>query len=291
MKLSHSEMSAFQKCRRKWYIQYHLRLRKNQPEANALTQGTAVHELLEAFYKEGVDWKDRATEMFNEIEESGASDAFASDLTAQLELAYIMVEGYEEWIEEECEDAGLEILANELVVKLDGAYDMDVDMVGTIDMVARLDGEILLMDHKTAARFEPPSPEYVSQLTFYSLILKGLGWVPEEALLPAHLNLLRKVKRTAAAKPPFYERRRVVVTRPMEDEMIYRIGSVSDDIKVAEEALEAGLSHFEVAPPTPSYFGCRGCTVRDLCDMMSHGDRYEDAMKAHYEVAPPRYSN
>ena len=51
---SHSEMSTYKECKRKWFLQYYLKLRrKHTPKAVARDTGILVHAALYQFYKAG----------------------------------------------------------------------------------------------------------------------------------------------------------------------------------------------------------------------------------------------
>lgn len=190
-------MTTFMRCPRKWHLSY-LQGYKSPETSSALKVGTLVHAGLEAHYKgedltEWIHWRITA-----EQDEDGM-------LPAESQLAYLMLEGYLEWLEETGIDADLRPEYIERAVEVE--LMPGVNLHGTIDWTARDPyGGLWLFDHKTTDTFGALANRRL-QLSFQLLTYAWLLWqTTGEVPAGVALNMLRKVKRTAAAKPPFYAR-------------------------------------------------------------------------------------
>ncbi len=131
-----------------------------------------------------------------------------AQVVKDIKLSHIMMEGYLEWLAEENEDAGLTPIAVEQKVEM--LLTPDITMHGTLDLVqVDGDGQMWLIDHKTTNAFGVLVDRRMQlnfQLLTYALLCQDyFGGVPAGA----KLNMLRKVQRTAASKPPFYQRETV----------------------------------------------------------------------------------
>jgi hypothetical protein len=84
-------------------------------------------------------------------------------------------------------------------------------------------------------------------------------------------NMLRKVQRTARAKPPFYGR--VDFTHGIiELRSFYtRVIGTVNDIMTTRQALDEGQDHHLVAYPTPSGRCSWDCEWRRVCPMFDDG--------------------
>jgi hypothetical protein len=220
-------MKTFLRCRRKWWLSEVRRLAPNGYDPTGpLRSGSRVHVALEAVYTpdgepyaalkeaQDADWQ---TYTASVVEAAGEPDpAIAEAFTKDCELERIMLEGYMEWIAETGEDANLDVLSTEEIVTVPGsAFAPDLverfaefDVVGKMDMRLRRrsDGARLFLDHKTARNLADSMPtlHMDPQMLHYhwleSMTTDG-AWCDG-----ALYNVLKKVKRTKAAKPPFYAR-------------------------------------------------------------------------------------
>jgi hypothetical protein len=90
-------------------------------------------------------------------------------------------------------------------------------------------------------------------------------------------NMLRKVKRTAKANPPFYKRVHVRHTKTELRNHWYHVVALADQIKEATRRLDAGESHQTVVPPAPMGTCAWQCQFFQLCPMF---DAEQDAEMA-----------
>lgn len=202
--INQSELVTFLRCRRKWNYGYVKGLGSPGYSSN-LETGSAVHAALQAHYKQGLPFDVLDEYWAPWLETEGE---LPPGLLKDVELSQIMVEGYLEWLEETGNDAYLTPVAVEQKVEL--LIRPDVTLHGTIDLVMQdEDGRYWLFDHKTTASFGALVDRRLQmnfQLMTYAVLTEAhFGQAPAGATL----NMLRKVKRTASAKPPFYQRETV----------------------------------------------------------------------------------
>lgn len=210
--VSNTEISTFKGCRRRWWLTYYRNRRAiNKDYTGALPLGSRVHKTLERLYTNGEDPVSVYTELLSDDRTlASQSDLFDSKkFDNEGDLGLRMVEGYQEWAAEEGIDSGLEVLGVEETLAAPMA-DGAVLMVGKIDlrvMNKRYDMQAVL-DFKTSRDFSmfDKTGAMQPQLKQYQLLWRLTRSEGEDARLidGGIYRLLRKVKRTAAAKPPFY---------------------------------------------------------------------------------------
>jgi hypothetical protein len=100
-------------------------------------------------------------------------------------------------------------------------------------------------------------------------------------------TMLKKVKRTARAAPPFYDqievRHNIFTLRSFWD----RIHGVIADLMRVRKALDDGESHSKVAYPSPSRDCKWKCSFFSICTMFDDGSSAEQALTEMFEEADP----
>lgn len=314
--LTNSEVATWQRCRRKWWLTFYRRLIYGQVDYfGARSIGNRVHRALEIFYRDGTDaraaleaaieadWQAIVTQV-NEHGVPGHEDTLLAELAGRFQdatqLERAMVEGYVQWLEETGADANYKVVGAEQVVSgvLRGEVAGEpVEVMVTGKMDARLerlsDGARLFMDHKTVDQFTAARKvlHLDAQILHYHL-LEWLATQGESYCQGALYNMLRKVKRTAQAKPPFYER--VEVHRNAHEVESYRqrlLGAARDIQRVTRE-LDAGAAHLQVVYPNPTKACSWDCDYFLICPLFDDGSRVEDAIASMYREGDPleRYS-
>ena len=205
--INQSELTTFLRCRRKWAWSYRDGLESRGYNSN-LSTGSAVHASLQAFYKKQDPFTALREYWAPVAEALHPEDPSAAQLAKDVKLSEIMIEGYLDWLAGEASDAYLEPVAIEQKVEM--LLRPDVTLHGTLDLVmADQDGNLWLVDHKTTAAFSALVDRRMQLnfqlLTYATLCEEYFGVAPAGAAL----NMLRKVQRTAASKPPFYQRETV----------------------------------------------------------------------------------
>ena len=292
--ITNSELGMFQRCRRAWWLSYYRKLRQRRFYSAPLSVGSLVHRALEEYYdpEKGGDPQTSILERARAAIEAAPehADAIASDA----ELAGIMVSGYLDWLAEEGADANLEVYAAEQTIAV--SLDDDHVLQGKLDARAyrRTDGARLFLEHKTVANLAnlPKGAQLNPQFLTYHLLeyLDPIQRAVEaERTDGVILNMLRKVKRTARANPPFYGRHEVRFNRHEIQNHWKHVLSIALEIDQATARLDAGEDPHDVCPPNPP-----GCCGRGwgsdfilVCPLLDDGSDAEAMLKAEYEEHDP----
>jgi len=317
-RISHSEMKTFLRCRRKWYLSEYRRLApKGSDPTGPLKSGSRVHTGLEAFYTpdqdpmeelkktQDHDWGQYVAYLVatGDVPDQGTTEAFAKDC----ELERAMLEGYVEWIAESGADAGLEFLATEEIVSVPGdrvfpvlarRYGQPFEIVGKMDARVRrnMDGKRLFVDHKTAQSLTMALPmlQQDPQMLHYHWLE---SWTRDGAWTDGAIyNVLKKVKRTKAAKPPFYARYEIHHNAEEINAYEARLGNIIQDIFRMEEALNVAGTHVyapQIAYPNPTRDCSWDCPFFTVCPMFDDGSRVEHALRDGFRERDPlaRYAD
>jgi PD-(D/E)XK nuclease superfamily protein len=307
--MTNSEQRTFKRCRRKWWLEYYRELgTKALDFTSKRATGDRVHRALQAAYsgvtRQRVDPRDalerailedwtRITETVTDPTELAiVKERF--DAANALERA--MVEGYVEWLGETGADADYSVTGAEQVLSARFTVDVDgksylVELLGKLDarLRRRSDGALLFIDHKTVGNFIDVVPvlKQNEQMLVY-VLLEALNATDDEYVAAALYNMLRRVKRTAQAKPPFFER--LEVHHNVHEVASFRerlVGTTRDVLRTAD-ALDAGQSHLSVAYPNPTN-DCRyDCQFFKICTMFDDGSPgVEDMLAQVYTTVDP----
>lgn len=292
-KFSNSEIQTYKDCKRKWWLIYFRKLGLRAQEVlGPRPIGTGVHHALATYYGGTGDPIQALNELHAEWELVLTSDG--KDLKkfrSESELQRIMTIGYLEWLQETGIDADLEVVAAEtyLEARLTIPSHGDVLIIGKIDLRVRKksDGSYWILDHKTVTTFASKMFLLKSdeQMLHYHLleILQNTGFQSGGALY----NMLRKVKRTARATPPFYERVDIRHNTHQIRNYLDRLTATIGDILQSEERLRQGESHQTVVYPSPKDTCSWKCDFRDVCPMFDDGSRAEDMLRVIYTSIDP----
>ena len=266
--ITNSELQSFKQCRRQWWMSYIRRLdkRKSDGSSKAAATGTMVHDALESYYK---DPTFNASKAIQHVRSAQAADPNADQFEAEYQLADAMVEGYFEWLEETGADQGLEIVAVEQRIMAPApGQDEGVQLLGKLDLIARMHSTLLTLDHKTVQGFDGtvtalPMNE---QSRHYALIQRHHN--PGDPLQGSIWNMLRKVKRSSRSKPPFYARSEIRWNNDQLDTFKDRLtGEIAEMLRV-QAMLEDGANHQVVAYPSPSTDCSWRCPFHAVCPLM-----------------------
>lgn len=311
--VSNSEVQTFKRCRRKWWLKWYRNLEvKVEDPTGARALGNRVHRALKALYvpagqtpQDPRDALERAitddwTKLTKAVAEQGWGEPPATlvdQFQKDTSLERAMVEGYVEWLAETGADRGLEVVAPETYVEVDlevpGPAGRPTKLIGKLDvrLIRESDGVRLFMDHKSVGDLTRPvkTVHIDEQMLHYHLIewLKFLQGEEEMRCDGAIYNMLRKVKRTAKANPPFYGR---VEVRHNERELTSfrtRLIGTIQQMAVVRDRLDAGEDPLLIVFPTPTSNCSWDCDFFAVCPMFDDGSRVEDALEAQYRVANP----
>ena len=292
IRISNSEIQTWKDCRRKWWLAYYRRLQpKNKQFTGALALGSRIHQALDDHYTKGIPLIE-AHGILVETDKKILTDEYRDtyELDAEAELGRIMLEGYLQWNEENGIDSEFELISAEEVIELP-MLEGKVILQGKIDQRVRrkADGVRFFRDWKTVGGSFTDfaaGAQMNEQIKTY-MLLETAQNKEGERTEGGIFTLFKKVKRTANAKPPFYDqievRHNVFTLRAFWA----NINAVLNDIMGARKQLDEG-SHFQsVVYPRPSRDCKWKCQFFALCPMFDDGSAVEQALSDSYEVADP----
>lgn len=263
-----SEIKLFKRCRRSWMLQYvrNLERIRYDDESDTARTGNEVHRMLEAYYRQGITAPDSADE-----------------------LANIIVEGYFEWVAETGADVGLRTVYAEtrIEVPFGVIHGDEIVLTAKPDRVVfdEATGLYLLHDHKTVQSLEQAGQQLKvdDQLLTYTWMLRELGIRADGAL---H-NMLRRVKRSARATPPFYERLEVRHNvHEMRSYWMRLWGETIEILRVYRE-LDSGSDPRAVAYPNPTKDCSWKCDFFAVCPMFDDGSAAERMVDDYFIAGDP----
>lgn len=317
-RVSNSELQTFKRCKRKWWLAWYRRLMLQTEDFTSVRAiGTRVHRALAYWYvpdgQQRVDPRDAlervivddwtkvaklAVERHTTDEQLGE---LAVEFAAATNLERAMIEGYVQWLEETGADAELRITDSETplvvneIVNLGGDRhheEREIQFIGLLDVRATrvTDNVKLFVDHKTVGDLTAPVvtlPQNEQMLHYHLLEYLSLEDV-DERCDGALYNMLRRVKRSARAKPPFYDRIEVRHNRFELESYRQRALAATRDILVTVDRLERGEDHRSVVYPSPTP-NCRfDCDFFAVCNLLDDGSRgVDDMLNALYRPTNP----
>lgn len=289
--VSNSEIQVFKDCRRKWWLNYYRRLKpREQTKTGALALGSRIHEALDMYYSTEVPLLEAHAQLVEKDRALLIADfSDTSELDSEAELGRIMLEGYLDWVEENGIDAELDMISTEEIIRMP-LMDGKVELQGKLDMRVRRkgDGVRMFRDFKTAASFSDfeTTAQMNEQILTY-MLLESAQNKDGERSEGGIFTLLKKVKRTANARPPFYQqievRHNVFTLRSFWKRLH---GTIADMLRV-KDALDEGVEHQVVAYPSPSRDCKWKCQFYNICPMFDDGSAVEAAIEQLYEVGNP----
>lgn len=307
LKISQSEIKTYMECRRKWYLTYYLCLQPRESEKiGHRSTGTRIHRALEGHYvpdgQPQADMRDTLQQAQDRdfdalLEQFGGHelvpDFILSDWKKAVDLERAMIDGYVEWLEQEGADEGLQIVKSEVAIEVPFpivGIEVPVSLVGKLDVTAirTQDGRRMFLDHKSAAsitKLEESAQREIQPL--YYMLLESLAYPDEQRVSGMIYNVLRKVKRTAAAKPPFYARIPVEHSSVEMASFVLRVRGVIRDIVATRAELDKQAGHHGAAYPNPTDTCSWKCQFVNVCTMFDDGSRIDDLLSDQYVVGDP----
>lgn len=317
-RVSNSELQTFKRCKRKWWFAWYRRLMLQTEDFTGVrATGTRVHRALSYWYvpdgEKRVDPRDALervivddwTKVAKLAQERRTSDEQLGELAVEFaqatNLERAMVEGYVQWLEETGADAELRITASETPLVVDMTVDMgenyaheqrEIQLIGLLDVRATrvTDGVNLFVDHKTVGDLTAPVvtlPQNEQMLHYH--LMEFLSLDDSDVRCDGALyNMLRRVKRSPRAKPPFYDRIEVRHNKFELESYRRRAVAATRDILVAIDRLERGEEHLDVVYPSPKP-ECRwDCDFFAVCNLFDDGSRgANDMVNALYRSTNP----
>lgn len=309
LRLSNSEMSTWRRCPRKWWLGTYRELtpRRELEAGTPLVIGNLVHDALAAYY-DPVNSADPVAHAQAECDRIAREvPTLADEVEKDRQLVTAMLEGYLEWLADNGADQDLEIEGTERMVEVLIAPPIEVDgqtVRGGVTLLSKLDAPVtrrsdglkLAFEHKTVGSLDKPlhllrlDTQLLTEHLARFLFAVSQGATAEEANHQCSgilYNMLRKVKRTAAAKPPFYAR--VDVPHNVNELRNHwrHVMAVAREIQETRIALDAGADHHTVCRPSPMDDCKWSCPFFKVCPMVDDGSDVEGALAELYVKADP----
>lgn len=281
--LTQSELQLWLRCQRKWWLSVYRRMRiKTVLPYGALMLGTHVHDALAAKYGMGKDPIAVFNLIYAQLMANLPEDqeSLVGRINQDHELGRIMLEGYLQWVGETGVDEGLEVIAAEQ--KVDVPFRPNVRLLSKLDVRVRTRfDQRRFMDHKTAGTLNVPTLHMEFQMRFYHLMEYLLAI--EEGLDPTsgtmcdggYYNMLRKVKRTSRANPPFYSREEFDHNVHELRVFYQHVYELSSRILQMRARLDAGEDGSVIAVPTVQPSCSWSCEWFAVCPMFDDGSDAE----------------
>jgi hypothetical protein len=292
VRLSNSELQTFKDCRRKWWLAYYRRLQpKFRDKTGALAFGSRIHAALDDHYANGTPLLEAHSKLVIADKEILLAEFLdVSNLEAEAEMGRIMLEGYEEWVAEEGIDAELEMISTEETI-IAPLFNGEVELQGKLDMRVRrkVDGVRMFRDFKTVGGSlgDFGNLAHMNEQVMTYMLLEATKADEEHRSDGGIFTLLKKVKRTATARPPFYDQVEVHHNVFTMRSFWNRIHGTIADLMNVRRALDTGSDHSFVAYPTPSRDCKWKCQFFAICPMFDDGSAAEQALSDSYEEADP----
>jgi hypothetical protein len=296
--VSNSELRTYKRCRRKWWLGWYRGLRPNRESPVGVRQiGDRLHRALQHHYvPSGPATADQllgALEREITLDRTQLGDGILEDTRKKFEdeanLERIMLEGYLDWLAETGADSELDVIAAEQYVEAPlSEFSGSVAIIGKMDVRVqrRTDGARLFMDHKSVGDLRTPTLMLPldEQMLHYHLLEE---LTVEERSDGALYNMLRRVKRTERAKPPFYAR--VEVRHNKHELANYRdrvVGEIIDIVQTRDD-LDASVRHQGIVYPNPTRDCTWDCDFFSICPMFDDNSRVENLIPNYFHVTDP----
>jgi hypothetical protein len=292
IRISNSELQTFKDCRRKWWLSYYRRLQpRMESKTGALALGSRIHAALDDYYSKGIPLLDaHATLVEKDAQILLESGRDTYDLESEAELGRIMLEGYLQWVEENGIDAELDMISTEEIIEMP-LLDNKVILQGKIDMRVRrkADGVRMFRDFKTVGGSftDFASMAHMNEQILTYMMLETAQNKGDERSEGGIFTMLKKVKRSANARPPFYEQMEVRHNVFTLRNFWQRIHGTLTDLLNVRKALDEGTTHQFVAYPRPSRDCKWKCQFFAICPMFDDGSAAEQAISEAYVSSDP----
>jgi hypothetical protein len=262
-----------------------------QDFTGALALGSRIHEALDRYYSTGQPLLEAHADLVKaDLKKLTDEYRDTSGLETEAELGRVMLEGYLEWVEMEGIDAELEMISTEEVIErpmLEGK----VILQGKIDMRVRrkIDGARMFRDFKTVGGSfsDFGAMAHMNEQVKTYMVLEEAQNEEGERADGAIFTMLRKVKRGAYAKPPFYDQIEVRHNKFTLRAFIEQLEGVLTEMVDTREILDAGGGHNKYAYPRPTRDCKWKCQFFAICPLFDDGSAAEAALSDAFVVADP----
>lgn len=277
--VTQSDLSAFIRDRRSWFLGSYLGLRsKAFKSTGPLVLGSLIHEAMERYYA----WEEDLVEAFMDEVYKAEQTLILADRNysvhewqKQAALGKRMCEGFVEWVEEHNIDSQIRVVDIEKRLEVRTSYDgVPVILTGKADMIVedRLTGSVSIYDHKTTANLTRTIEQARTtiQLPFYMTLQEATD--PGQRVSGAAYTILLKSMRQSG-RGPFYHRERVTYTpHGLAARRSQIHGAIRDYVRVVSTLHEGVKEPMEYAYPNHAAPSWSNSGYRLLAEAIDGGD-------------------
>ena len=278
--ITHSDISAFLKCRRAWAWSFIDDVRKEERPVGAAALGKRVHSALEMYYAEGADpltvHDALAREDITFLETTDAPGWEVDQLYTEMILGRNCVVAHQDWLEETGADAEFEVYGVEQTLEAPILGGL-VNLRGRVDVLFKSlnDGRLYVNDWKTTGAQGSVRESFERSYQAH-VYLALAAQEPDIEIGGAMYTVIRKTKNLARTTRPPVERFRVPATRRVAEEKMKQIERICTEmLRVIDEY----SSDYNVAYPSPGD-ACRWCDYKQPCELQDENASAASAMLA-----------
>lgn len=290
-----SDLRAWLDCRRRFYLQNVYGASEANSTAGVNPPGNAdIGTLVDYGLNFLFEAKVRPSLSFApNVPQNMPTDELAIEWSKAIDLADIMLDGFEEWWSEQPESAQLRTIGTQVevshrfgpfVVTPPGGiipHHAYVTIVGHLDLEAH-DHKydcLSVNDFKTVATLMQGPRQIDWQLNMYALLLSKVRGKPVGSA--RHIQL-RRVKRTSRANPPFYGIKELVLgeLQHQRAELLLR-NMISDILSLTPWLSETPEDNFYPSPSGECGWKCR---VESICAMMDDDSDWESVAESGFNI-------
>jgi hypothetical protein len=235
----------------------------------ALALGSRIHEALDMYYSKDIPLLEAHSQLID-IDKKILVESYRDtyDLESEAELGRIMLEGYLQWVEENGIDAELEMISTEEIISMP-LLDNSVVLQGKIDMRVRrkADGVRMFRDFKTVGGSftDFSAMAHMNEQILTYMMLETAQNKEGDRSEGGIFTMLKKVKRSANAKPPFYEQLEVRHNVFTLRSFWQRMHGVLTDMMNTRKYLDEGGDHRFIAYPHATRDCKWKCSFFSIC--------------------------
>jgi RecB family exonuclease len=168
-------------------------------------------------------------------------------------------------------------------------FDGRVELRGKMDLriSRKTDDSAQFLDFKTLANYETYEKiaHMAEQLKIYLLLEHANK--KKSRVSGAKYRLIKKVKRTEKAKPPFYKDLDIRHNKETLESFWLSLHGVVQNMLDLRQQLDSGTDHRQAAYPTPTNDCTWKCPFFNVCPMFDDGSAAEDYLRDNFEVNDP----
>lgn len=296
--ITHSDISNFLTCRRKWYYDYVLDYRPPEPLTGPLALGSRVHAALEAYYKgettDPVAWIDtKGKDDLAALEQN--NDAKGWDFDQMYEDMIVgrnCMTLYMDWLEETRADDHYEVVSVEEKVEAPLLGGRAI-LRGKVDLLHRnvTSGLLCSLDFKTTADRGSIRGQLERSYQHWCYLVALQHVYPDRIVECAQYNVIRKMKKiSTTSKNPAVVRFDVPSTRRSIPTKLAQIERIASEMIYLKDQEDPAIFY-----PTPGQH-CNWCPYKSPCDiadesyeasvaLLGSGKFVQGTRYARYEVA------